>query len=314
VLAYFKYETRSDALSSLSAGNLAVGTRVLLPLGLSFLAFELVHFSIERSRGRLGEVTLPDYLAYTLFFPCRIAGPIKRYPQFRAAVAAAAPSAASFYAGLIRVLIGVGKKVVLADMLGLTVGEIAYASTRAHVAKVVLAYTFEIYLDFSAYSDMAIGVSRMFGIEIPENFRMPYASQSIQEFWTRWHISLSSWIRDYVFLPVGRLAFATRLRRTPATIAVLSYLISFLAVGAWHGLTANFLLWGLYHGTLLSGHSVYKRALPQQITASAFYHSAAAKIAGMAITFGFVAAGWLFFLTEDPQQAARLLRVMVGRP
>ena len=300
VLAFYKLAARSDGM--------------LLPLGLSFLAFELVHVSIERQRGKLGDVTLADYLAHALFFPCRIAGPMKRYPEFRLAVAGATPSAGNIYAGLVRVLIGVAKKVAMADVLGMTIGELPYARTPAHVAKVVLAYTFEIYLDFSAYSDMAIGVSRMFGIGIPENFRMPYASQSVQEFWTRWHISLSSWIRDYVFLPFGRWAFTTRLRRNPTLIAVLSYLVSFVAVGAWHGLTANFLLWGLYHGILLSAHRVFTRTIAGRVADREFYHSAIAKAASVAITFGFVAAGWLFFLTEDPRQAARLLRLMVGRP
>ena len=314
VLAFYKFETRSTGVSSLATTNLAAGSPVLLPLGLSFLAFELVHFCIERKRGHLGDVTLADYLAYTLFFPCRIAGPIKRYPEFQLALSGARPGVDHVYAGLMRVLIGVAKKVVLADVLGLTVGEIAYANTPAHVAKIVLAYTFEIYLDFSAYSDMAIGVSRLFGIEIPEYFRNPYASQSIQEFWTRWHISLSSWIRDYVFLPFGRLAFTTRLRTAPAAIAVLSYLVAFLAVGAWHGLNASFLLWGLYHGTLLSAHHVFKRTVAARLAAYAFYDSAAAKVASVAVTFGFVAAGWLFFLTDDPHQALRLVRLMAGRP
>jgi alginate O-acetyltransferase complex protein AlgI len=313
-LAFYKLATRSAGLSTLAAQSPSAGSRVLLPLGLSFLAFELVHFCVERKRGKIGDVTLADYLAFTLFFPCRVAGPIKRYPDFSRAVAEAAPSAATVYAGLLRIMLGVLKKVALADLLGLTVGELAYASTPAHIAKVVLAFTFEIYLDFSAYSDMAIGVSRLFGIGIPENFRAPYLSQSIQEFWTRWHISLSSWIRDYVFVPFGRWAFTTRLRRTPTLIAVLSYLVSFLAVGAWHGLTANFLLWGLYHGTLLSAHHVYKRSVPARLSSSAFYHSASAKLASVALTFGFVAAGWEFCLTEDPAQAARLLRVMTGRP
>ena len=314
LLTFYKFETRPAAVSSLAATNFAAESHVLLPLGLSFLAFELVHFCIERKRGSLGDVTLADYLAYTLFFPCRIAGPIKRYPEFRQAMSAARPSAADVYAGLMRVLIGVGKKVAIADVLGLTVGEIPYADTRAQIAKILLAYTFQIYLDFSAYSDMAIGVSRLFGLASPENFQYPYASQNIQAFWTRWHISLSTWIRDYVFLPFGRWGFTTRLRRTPAVIAVLGYLVAFLAVGAWHGASANFLLWGLYHGALLSAHHVFKRTVAARLAAYAFYDSALMKGASVAVTFGFVAAGWLFFLTDDPHQALRLVRMMAGRP
>ena len=117
-----------------------------------------------------------------------------------------------------------------------------------------------------------------------------------------------------MFLPFGRWAFTTRLRRNPTLIAVLSYLVSFVAVGAWHGLTANFLLWGLYHGVLLSVHQVFRRTVAGHLAAGELYHSAAAKAASVALTFGFVAAGWLFFLTPDPRQAAHLLRVMVGRP
>lgn len=287
--------------------------RLLMPLGLSFLAFELVHFAIERHRGRPAPAGLADYLAFALYFPCRVAGPIKRYPDFEKAVASARPSVVSVYDGLLRILIGLAKKLVLADFLGLTVAEMAYAETRAQVAKVILAYSFQIYLDFSAYSDLAIGVSRLFGIAIPENFRWPYLSGNIQDFWTRWHISLSSWVRDYIFLPFGRYAFGTGLRRRPLAIAALGYLIAFLAVGAWHGLTANFLLWGAYHGALLGAHHAYRKTIAARLATYAIYQSTAAAIASTLLTFGAVTLGWILFLTPDLPQALRVLRLLAGR-
>jgi alginate O-acetyltransferase complex protein AlgI len=283
-----------------------------LPLGLSFLTFELVSFTIDRRRGRTGDTSIVDYLAFALFFPCRVAGPIKRFGEFREAVAEATVSSSNVYAGVVRVLVGVAKKVVLADSLGMTVSELAYAATPMHALKILLAYSAQIYLDFSAYSDMAIGVSRIFGIEIPENFNWPYLSVNIQEFWTRWHISLSTWVRDYIFMPVGARAFASRLRRRPMAIASLSYLASFAVVGAWHGLTANFLLWGLYQGVLLSGHHVYRRTVAARLATNPLYHSAAVRAASMGVTFAFVTAGWIFFVTPDLKQAAHLARLIVG--
>jgi alginate O-acetyltransferase complex protein AlgI len=296
VLAYFKLPA--------SAG--------LLPIGLSFLTFELVSFAVDRGRGRTGDSSFVDYLAFALFFPCRVAGPIKRFGDFRNAVAVATVSPANVYAGVVRVLVGVVKKVVLADSLGMTVSELAYAATPMHALKILLAYSAQIYLDFSAYSDMAIGVSRIFGIEIPENFNWPYLSDNIQEFWTRWHISLSSWVRDYIFMPVGGRAFASPLRRRPMAIASLSYLASFLVVGAWHGLTVNFLLWGLYHGVLLSGHHIYRRTVAARLATSPFYQSTAMRAASVGVTFAFVTAGWILFVTPNLTQAAHLAKLIVG--
>ena len=283
-----------------------------LPLGLSFLTFELVSFTIDRRRGRTGDPSIGDYLAFALFFPCRVSGPIKRFGPFRKAVEDATVSAANVYAGLVRVLVGVAKKVVLADTLGLTASELAYAATPMHGMRVLVAYSWQIYLDFSAYTDMAIGISRIFGIDIPENFNWPYLSDNIQDFWTRWHITLSSWVRDYIFLPVGARSFASPLRRHPIAIASLSYIASFLVVGAWHGLTANYLLWGLYHGVLLSAHHVYRRMVAARLARNPVYQSVAVRAASIGITFAFVTAGWILFMTPDLAQAAHFVKVIVG--
>ena len=310
VLAYYKIAAGPEAL--IASGTSA--RSVLIPLGLSFLTFELIHYCIERRRGAIAGVSFVHYLAFALYFPCRVAGPIKRYPEFAGAIASARPSAATVYAGGLRVLLGLVKKVVLADTLGLTVSELAAGGevTAGHAVRILVAYSVQIALDFSAYSDIAIGISMMFGIVVPENFRRPYLSESIQEFWTRWHISLSSWVRDYVFLPFGRLAFGTRLRRHPLAIAILAYLVAFLVVGAWHGLSWNFVLWGAYHGVLLGLHQAYRRTIAARLAVHAWFSSTAVRVASVAVTFAFVTIGWVFFTTSTPGEAARLLGRMVG--
>ncbi|HJU41916.1 MAG TPA: MBOAT family O-acyltransferase [Vicinamibacterales bacterium] len=284
---------------------------VLIPLGLSYLSFELLHVVIERRRGRLGDVSAANLLAFVFFAPCRVAGPIRRYPEFVAEIERAAPSADDFYRGLLRVLVGLAKKFVVADTLSLTVAELEAVRTQSHAWIVVLAYGFQLLFDFSAYSDLAIGFSRMLGIRVPENFNYPYLAVNIRDFWNRWHISLSHWVRDYVFVPMGRRLFATGLRPYPAVIAAVSYLVTFLIVGAWHGLTATFLLWGLYHGVLLSVHHVIQAHLPLAVAGSRWYRSPLGSTVAWAITFVCVTVGWVPFMT-DLDRAQQLLRLMAG--
>ena len=263
----FKLGLDLMGLSSVSRLRATPGA-VLIPLGFSFLGFELIHYAIECRRGRVPEASLIDLGAFAFYFPCRIAGPIKRYPAFMKDVAIAENSPRNVYSGVVRVLIGIFKKFVLADVLALTASEVLYAATPLHVWKVTLAYSLQIYLDFSAYSDMAIGTSRILGIAVPENFDWPYLSPNIQEFWKRWHMTLSGWARDYVFTPLGRALFKTRLKSWPTLIAALSYLTTFGLIGAWHGLGPNFLVWGVYHGLLLTGYHIYRKRIPATIVNS----------------------------------------------
>ena len=307
-LAYVKFGVVGFGVTAMGITG-GSGAAALIPLGVSFLAFELMHFAIERRRGRLGDASLIDLAAFAFFFPCRVAGPIKRFGDFTAAVARAEASLDDVYAGVLRILMGLVKKVVIADVLALTVAEVGYAATPAHVWKIVLAYSLQIFFDFSAYSDIAIGVSRVLGVTVPENFRWPYLSPNIQEFWSRWHITLSWWVRDYVFLPMGHAMFRSRLRGDPLVIAATSYLVSFLIFGAWPGLMVNYLVWGAYHGVLLTGYQVARVRMPQALTTSRLYRSPVASTAGAAITFAFVSVGWVPFMTNLPD-AWRLLRIM----
>jgi alginate O-acetyltransferase complex protein AlgI len=287
------------------------GAALIVPLGFSFLAFELLHVAVEHRRGRLDNLTLVDLAAFAFFFPCRIAGPIKRYPAFMAAIKAAQPSLVQVYEGGLRIAIGFFKKFVLADSFALIAGEISYAETPLHAWKAMLAYSLEIYLDFSAYSDMAIGASRVLGIEVPENFNWPYFSRNIQEFWTRWHMSLSNWARDYVFSPTGRQLFKTPLKTSPTVIAALSYGATFLVIGAWHGLTLGYLAWGLYHGLLVTGYYVYRAHVPAAVARHRLFESRLVDVAGAGVTFLLVTIGWVPFVV-DTRQALPLLWLMLG--
>ena len=306
LLAFFKIAGSAGWLARLGVSG-AGGW--VMPLGFSYLSFELLHVIIERRRGRIVSVALVDLLAYALFLPCRIAGPIRRFPEFTAAVGRAQPSPEHVYAGLLRILIGLAKKLVIADTLALTAAELNNLTGRAHAWTIVLAYTLRIYFDFSAYSDLAIGFSRMLGMTVPENFSYPYFAVNIREFWNRWHITLSHWVRDYVFVPLGRTLFGTFLRPWPGLIATVSYLVTFLVVGAWHGITGAFLVWGAYHGLLLSAHHVIRLHIPPSISDHAWYRSRMASAVSVAVTFVFVAVGWVPFMT-DLATARRLLVMM----
>ena len=274
-----------------------LGRVAIVPLGISYLAFELLHVVIERRRGRMTKPAWCDLLGFVFFAPARIAGPIKRLPPFLAAVEEAELSAENVYAGLLRILLGLAKKFIFADVLALTVAEAGYVATMRHAWIIVLAFSFQLFLDFSAYSDIAIGFARILGIRLPENFNWPYLAANIREFWERWHITLSQWVRDYIFVPCGRALFRTRLRPWPNVIAAISYLVTFAIVGAWHGLTAAFVLWGVYHGALLATYHVARLKMPPRITDHPWYDSRALRTLGILTTFLLVTIGWVpFFL------------------
>ena len=278
---------------------------IVVPLGISYLAFELLHVVIERRRGKIARPAICDLLAFAFFAPARIAGPIKRLPPFLAAVEDAELSAENVWAGLLRILFGFAKKYLLADVLALTVAESSYVASMRHALLIVLAFGLQLFLDFSAYSDIAIGFARILGIRLPENFNWPYLAANIREFWERWHITLSQWVRDYIFTPTGRALFRTRLRLYPAVIATISYLLTFAIVGAWHGLSAGFIIWGLYHGALLAAYNVLRMNVPRLSDATWY------RALSIATTFVFVTIGWVpFFLPID--QAIHMWSLMFG--
>jgi D-alanyl-lipoteichoic acid acyltransferase DltB (MBOAT superfamily) len=252
VLATFKY---ADLLYSTSAWLLAqVGVSVryeplglLLPIGLSFVVFQAISLTVDVYRGKVEPTfSYPEHLLYLLFFPQVVAGPIVRakdlLDRFRQVPTLSAEDGAR---GLFRIVAGLVKKLVIADVLAAGIVDPVFADparyTSAECAVAAVAYTLQLYFDFSAYSDVAIGAAALFGFSLPENFNKPYSATNLFDFWNRWHVSLSTWLRDYLYIPLG----GNRVSRP----RVLFNLMAVMALGGlWHGADWRFALWGAIHG------------------------------------------------------------------
>jgi alginate O-acetyltransferase complex protein AlgI len=222
---------------------------VLLPIGISFYTFHSLSFLIDVYRGTARHLVNPlDFALYIAFFPQLIAGPIVRFHEIRDQLVRRTETADQFATGVLRFAHGLGKKVLIADTVAPIADAVFGAPTDAlgTSAAVIgtVAFAVQLYFDFSGYSDMAIGIALMFGIHLPENFARPYSSASITEFWRRWHMSLSRWFRDYLYIPLGG-------NRGSQAATYRNLIIVFLITGLWHGAAWTFVLWGGYHGVLL---------------------------------------------------------------
>jgi alginate O-acetyltransferase complex protein AlgI len=271
---------------------------IILPLGISFYTFETISYVVDVYRGRTRAVRDPlDYALFIMFFPHLVAGPIVRprdfLPQLRRVKRFDWDRA---HLGVRLFLVGFFKKSVIADHLGELVVDPVFADPAAFGTGAVwlgaLAYAVQIYGDFSGYSDMGIGLAHLLGFKLPENFRYPYLSASVTEFWRRWHISLSSWLRDYLFIPLGG-------SRGGAWKTYRNLLLVMLLGGLWHGANWTFVAWGLYHGLLLAAH----RAVPWPQWSG---RGALRSLAVLA-TFLLVCGGWVLFRATTLDQAALIL-------
>jgi alginate O-acetyltransferase complex protein AlgI len=265
LLIFFKYfylfaesagwVTGNAYLSSLHSNWLHdYAFEIILPIGISFYTFQIMAFVVDSYRGVISEkITLRHYYVFILFFPQFVAGPIMRSVDFLPQIDKPVIDRENLLAGIFLFLSGIIKKVLLADRLGAITGQIWHSPDKFDAVFLILiipAFTAQIYLDFSGYTDMARGMAKALGYEIPENFRAPLLARSMTEIWSRWHITLSTWLRDYIFIPLGgsRGNIAFILRNVMITMAV---------GGIWHGATWNMLLWGLYLGFLLASERLY---------------------------------------------------------
>jgi alginate O-acetyltransferase complex protein AlgI len=276
-------------------------TASLRLVGLSYAVFRLIHVAIERARGRIDVAGLPSLLEYVLFPPAFLSGPIERYGEFQRGIDVSRLDLDSAFWGTRRILFGLAKKVFLVGALS-AAAERGFTDPSGSVATAWLAllcYSLYIYLDFSAYCDLAVGVARLFGYRLSENFRWPYLSADIGEFWRRWHITLSFWLRDYVYLPLSaKLAEYPRLRRRPLLVASASAVTTMIACGLWHGNTPSLAIWGLGHGALLAGHQVYRQRIFGRLPAArrkALAANPAYRAGAAAFTFFCVTLLWVFF-------------------
>jgi alginate O-acetyltransferase complex protein AlgI len=314
-LAFYKY-THFIALSIVALVNPAWGqgadhfAGALLPLtpplAVSFFVFEFVHYLYDVRKGAPSIRNPAHFCAFTFFFPSLVAGPIKRYQPFLASLHSGLGSveADDVKLGVMRVALGLFKKLAIAD--NVTAGLKFWQPHYPHLTllsrwEFLLAIGVRILFDFSGYSDIAIGLARMMGVTLPENFRWPYLATSVTDFWHRWHISLSTWVRDYVYVPLGG-------SRHGVPRKILNGLIAFALCGLWHGPSWNFACWGLYHGAGLAVSSNYEALLGRPGTAIAGFFSRV-PLAGWALTLVFVLIGWLYFFypVAEATQMAKLL-------
>jgi len=318
VLGVFKYANFfADNLNALlHIGHVApiAVPRVLLPIGISFFTFHAISYVIDVSRRDATAQKSPVHAAlYLLLFPQLIAGPIIRYRDIADQLARRVVSIDDFAYGVRRFVIGLAKKVLIANVVAGPADKIfgmpsAELST-AHAWLGITCYTVQIYFDFSGYSDMAIGLGRMFGFRFPENFRWPYVAASVTDFWRRWHISLSTWFRDYLYIPLGGNRVSTA-RRYGNLVTV------FFLCGLWHGASWNFVIWGLWHGSFLVIERVRAEIRnPVRSPQSRIRNETgvlAWPIWPHVYTLAIVMIGWVFFRADTLAGAIAFLQAMAG--
>ena len=271
-----------------------------LPVGISFYTFQILSYVIDVYKGKCRvQKSLLNFATYVTMFPQLIAGPIVQYGDIEQQLRVRKMSTRKFAAGVLFFIRGLGKKMIFANTIGAVFTEI----TANHPSKLgmltawfgILCYTLQIYFDFSGYSDMAVGLGKMFGFNFVQNFNFPYAATSIKDFWKRWHISLSTWFRDYVYIPLGG-------NRKGTARTVLNILIVWTLTGLWHGAAWNFVAWGAYYGFLLLGEKyIYGK-----------WFDRLPYLARRAITLFIVVIGWVFFSAESFSAAAAYLGAMFG--
>lgn len=273
--------------------------KIALPIGISFYTFQAMSYTIDVYRNDVRvQKNLIDFGMYITMFPQLIAGPIVRYADVQDQLAERSVTTADFSEGIMRFVVGLGKKVLLANQMGAVWSEI-YAlggDVSALMAWTgAIAYTFQIYFDFSGYSDMAIGLGRMFGFKFPENFRYPYQSVSITDFWRRWHITLSTWFKEYLYIPLGG-------NRYGLARQALNLLIVWSLTGFWHGAGWNFVLWGLYYFVILFIEKLFLLKALDKLP-KFFRHVYALLL---------IIIGWVIFASDDVSVLLPFLGSMFG--
>ena len=310
LLGYFKYAAFVIVNLNALTGAATPVPNIVLPLAISFFTFHQIAYLVDAFHGETRGSTLPQYAAFVTFFPQLIAGPIVRYremiPQLKA-IGPGTVTAEGLATGACFFITGLFKKVVIAD-------NVAPYSTRVFAAADagqaispefawlgVLAYTAQLYFDFSGYADMAVGAGRMFGLNLPFNFNSPYRADSIAEFWRRWHMTLSRFLRDYLYIPLGGNRHGWRRR-------YVSLLVTMLLGGLWHGAGWNFVIWGGLHGVALVIQQMWRSIAGVKHA----FTSNVGRLAGWFLTMLVVVAGWALFRATTLDGAVTVLSGMVG--
>lgn len=303
LLAYFKYSNFTvstiESIFGLMSWNTTLPVlNVVLPVGISFYTFQTMSYTIDVYRGKINATkNFLEFATYVSFFPQLIAGPIVRFKDIVSDLEniTTIHRSSTFRSGINLFVIGLFKKVIIADSVANIIDPLwgNYAGLGVVSAWIaVLGYTYQLYFDFSGYSDMAIGLGKLFGFNFPQNFNSPYKAVNISDFWRRWHITLSTWLRDYLYIPLGG-------SRLGAGRTHINLFITMALGGLWHGANWTFVIWGAYHGALLIAYKIGKN-----------YYDKIPVLLQRANTFLLVAIGWTFFRSPSISLAASMLKKM----
>ena len=308
ILFYFKYfDFAVQTLNHVARTHFEL-FEIVLPVGISFFTFQGMSYVIDVYREDVSvQKNIFKLALYIILFPQLIAGPIVRYKDIETELTERNVSLEDFCEGIESFIVGLGKKVLIANTMAVTVDSI-WQNLHGNTCIVAwlgsIAYTLQIFFDFSGYSDMAIGLGRMFGFHFCENFRLPYTSRNISEFWRRWHISLSAWFRDYVYIPLGG-----NHKKVYRNLAVV-----FLLTGLWHGASWNFVLWGIWHGMFILFERYLKNGKPSHAEgiAQEKKNSTIQEISSRLYTLMVVNFGWILFRAPRLKDAGRYILTMIG--
>lgn len=307
------FETVSALRGKESSGPISLSW-----LGFSYVAFRLLHTILDRKAGRLPSVPLTEYVDYVIFFPSFTAGPIDRLERFLCDLKHPVPlHAAGWVEAGRRFSLGAFKKFVIADALSWIALNEVFAqqiSSPAWMWLLLYCYSLRIYFDFSGYTDIAIGLGRLLGVRLPENFASPYLKPNLTQFWNSWHMTLTQWFRNYVFNPLTRALRSSRQAVPVAVIILTAQISTMVLIGLWHGVTAGFLLWGLWHGAGLFIQNRWSDYMKDHMPAwgktprgqTLLYYS------GVFLTFNFVSLSWLFFTLPTPASVWQVMAVLFG--
>lgn len=303
IIGIFKYADFFAGSLSWAVGSQHTPWNIILPLGISFFTFQQISYLADRYKGEAPEYGFREYFLYVSFFPQLIAGPIVRHNELIYQLEAS-PRREGMYERLSRgatlLAIGLVKKVFIADSAARIADPLFESAGKGSISFVdswvaTLAFTFQIYFDFSGYSDMAIGLALMFGLTLPVNFNIPYLATSLQEFWRRWHMTLSHFLRDYLYIPLGggRHGFSSQ---------VVALTLTMFLGGLWHGAGWTYVVWGLMHGVGLAAHAGWSKLSTVEMP----------DMAGWVLTMIFVMFGWVLFRASSFPEAISIFTAMVG--
>ncbi len=315
-LGIFKYA--NFALSSLKSGFSLFSfdwrephLHILLPLGISFFVFEFIHYVAEIYKGKPLVRSFPQFALFASFFPTQIAGPIKRYQDFIPQLTEPSKFKWEYVdEGMQLILMGLAKKVLLADNLAMVVqAGFNHPDQFSGIDMLLITYAFafQIFFDFAGYTDIARGSAKLFGYKVPINFNLPYLAANVSDFWRRWHISLSTWLRDYLYIPLGG-------SRCSKWLSYRNLFITMTLGGLWHGAASHFLLWGAYQGLILILHKEYLNLLEKFAVSKALLQSKLYHIFSVICTFNIICVGWILFRADSEKIAWQIIEKLMHVP